>query len=72
MSLGLKICHLNPINRHSQFIRFYFYDRYIDMDVLGLIVVPSELVNDYKKILISYYEDENKKEDISNFLKNKC
>ena len=49
-----------------------FANHYLITHALGLIVVPSELVNEYKKILVSYYEDENKKEDIANFLKNNC
>ena len=49
-----------------------FANHYLITHALGLIVVPAELVNDYKKILVSYYEDENKKTEISNFLKNKC
>ena len=49
-----------------------FANHYLITHALGLIVVPSELVSDYKKILVAYYEDESKKEDISNFLKDKC
>lgn len=49
-----------------------FANHYLITHALGLIVVPSDLVDKYKKILVSYYEDENKKEEISNFLKNKC
>ena len=49
-----------------------FANHYLITHALGLIVVPSELVEEYKKILVSYYEDENKKDDISNFLKEKC
>ena len=49
-----------------------FANHYLITHALGLIVVPSELVSEYKKILVAYYEDESKKEDISNFLKNKC
>ena len=49
-----------------------FANHYLITHALGLIVVPSELVDEYKKILVSYYEDESKKENISNFLKNKC
>ena len=49
-----------------------FANHYLITHALGLIVVPSELVEEYKKILVSYYEDENKKDDISNFLKDKC
>ena len=49
-----------------------FANHYLITHALGLIVVPSELVDEYKKILVSYYEDENKKDDISNFLKDKC
>ena len=49
-----------------------FANHYLITHALGLIVVPSELVDEYKKILVSYYEDENKKDDISNFLKEKC
>ncbi len=36
----------------------------------GIIVVPAELVPEYKKLLIDYYEDIN--EDIIVFLKEKC
>ena len=49
-----------------------FANHYLITHALGLIVVPSELVDEYKKILVSYYEDESKKDDISNFLKSKC
>ena len=49
-----------------------FANHYLITHALGLIVVPSELVDEYKKILVSFYEDENKKDDISNFLKDKC
>ena len=49
-----------------------FANHYLITHALGLIVVPSELVSEYKKILVSYYEDESKKENISNFLKDKC
>lgn len=36
----------------------------------GLIVVPSELVSEYKKHLINYYEDKDR--EIIKFLKEKC
>ncbi len=49
-----------------------FANHYLITHALGLIVVPSNLVDEYKKILVEYYEDESKKEGISNFLKNKC
>ena len=49
-----------------------FANHYLITHALGLMVVPSELVDEYKKILVSYYEDENKKDDISNFLIDKC
>ena len=35
----------------------------------GIIVVPAELVSEYKKLLILYYEDRS--DDIKLFLKNK-
>ncbi len=35
-----------------------------------IIVVPAELVSEYKKLLILYYEDRS--DDIKLFLKNKC
>lgn len=38
---------------------------------LGLIVIPSELVEEYKGLLISYYEGRDEKA-IKTFLKNKC
>lgn len=37
----------------------------------GLIVIPSELVPEYKKLLIHYYETDEK-EEIIRFLKEKC
>ena len=49
-----------------------FANHYLITHALGLLVIPSELVSEYKKILVSYYEDENKKGVISDFLKNKC
>ena len=49
-----------------------FANHYLITHALGLLVVPAELVSEYKKILVSYYEDENKKGAISDFLKNKC
>ena len=36
----------------------------------GIIVVPAELVPEYKKLLIAYYEDIN--DNIIAFLKEKC
>lgn len=36
----------------------------------GIIVVPAELVSEYKKLLISYYENSNN--EIKAFLKEKC
>ncbi len=38
----------------------------------GLIVVPAELINEYKKVLVAYYEDEDQKGEIVRFLKDKC
>ena len=49
-----------------------FANHYLITHALGLIVVPAEQVKEYKKVLISYYEDESKKGDIVNFLKEKC
>ena len=49
-----------------------FANHYLITHALGLIVVPAEQVKEYKKVLISYYEDESKKDDIVRFLKEKC
>ena len=49
-----------------------FANHYLISHALGLIVVPAEQVKEYKKVLVSYYEDESKKGDIVNFLKEKC
>ena len=38
---------------------------------MGLIVIPSELVDEYKKHLVNYYEDKDLL-SIKNFLKDKC
>lgn len=47
-----------------------FANHYLISKGLGLIVIPSELVEEFKKHLINYYE--NKNEDIKEFLYNKC
>lgn len=49
-----------------------FANHYLIRNALGLIVVPANLVSEYKKALIAYYEDEEKKPLISTFLKEKC
>jgi prophage maintenance system killer protein len=49
-----------------------FANHYLISHALGLIVVPVEKVNDYKKVLVSYYEDESKKAEIVSFLKDYC
>ncbi len=47
-----------------------FANHYLISNGQGIIVIPAELVPEYKKLLVSYYED--KSEDIKNFLKEKC
>ena len=49
-----------------------FANHYLISHALGLIVVPAEKVDEYKKVLVAYYEDETKKSDIASFLKEKC
>ena len=49
-----------------------FANHYLISHALGLLVVPAEKVDEYKEILISYYEDESKKNEIASFLKGKC
>lgn len=49
-----------------------FANHYLISHALGLLVVPAEKVDEYKEILISYYEDESKKNEIASFLKEKC
>ena len=49
-----------------------FANHYLISNALGLIVIPAELVENYKTLLIAYYEDENKKAEIVNFLQTKC
>ena len=48
-----------------------FANHYLISKGLGLIVIPVEIIDDYKKLLISYYETNNDKE-IFDFIKNKC
>ena len=38
---------------------------------LGIIVIPAELVDEYKKLLVLYYEDRDLV-SIKDFLKDKC
>ena len=49
-----------------------FANHYLISHALGLIVVPAEKVNEYKKVLVAYYEDESKKSAIASFLKEEC
>lgn len=49
-----------------------FANHYLISHALGLIVVPAESVDEYKKVLVAYYEDESKKDNIVKFLKDKC
>ena len=49
-----------------------FANHYLISHALGLIVVPAENVDEYKKVLVAYYEDESKKDNIVKFLKDKC
>jgi prophage maintenance system killer protein len=48
-----------------------FANHYLISKGLGLIVIPAELVEEYRKRLIDYYEGKNVKE-IKDFLKNFC
>ena len=43
---------------------------FLDGNKRTAVVVPAELVSEYKKLLILYYEDRS--DDIKLFLKNKC
>ena len=47
-----------------------FANHYLISRGMGLIVIPAELVPDYKKLLIDYYENDS--EEIKEFLYNKC
>lgn len=47
-----------------------FANHYLISKGGGIIVIPAELVSDYKKHLINYYEDESS--EIISFLKEKC
>ncbi len=48
-----------------------FANHYLIRNGLGIVVIPSECVKDYKKHLINYYEDTDL-ESIKAFLKEKC
>ena len=47
-----------------------FANHYLISRGIGLIVIPAELVSDFKKLLINYYE--NDANEIKDFLYNKC
>ena len=47
-----------------------FANHYLISRGMGLIVIPAEFVDEFKKHLIDYYE--NKNDDIKAFLRNKC
>jgi len=48
-----------------------FANHYLISKGKGLIVIPAELVSEYKKLLIEYYETD-KTENIISFIKDKC
>lgn len=48
-----------------------FANHILIKNAAGLIVIPSELVNEYKKLLIHFYETDEK-ETIVRFLQDKC
>lgn len=48
-----------------------FANHYLISHGRGLLVVPAELTEDYKKLLVEYYET-GEKEEIAGFLKSKC
>ena len=48
-----------------------FSNHYLISKGKGIIVIPAELTEEFKKLLISYYE-ENNEEQIKKFLKEKC
>ncbi|MDE7161407.1 MAG: Fic family protein, partial [Anaeroplasmataceae bacterium] len=47
-----------------------FANHYMISKGYGLIVIPAEIVREYKKLLIDYYEEKN--DNIKKFLKEKC
>jgi len=47
-----------------------FANHYLISRGMGLIVIPAELVDEFKKCLIDYYEDKN--DDIKSFLYDRC
>ena len=48
-----------------------FANHYLISHGKGLIVIPAELVSEYKKHLVNYYEDKDL-DTIKKFLKEKC
>lgn len=48
-----------------------FANHYLIKNGLGIISIPSELTDEFKLLLINYYEGKNTKE-IKSFLKTKC
>lgn len=47
-----------------------FANHYLISRGMGLIVIPAELIDEFKKYLTDYYEDKN--DDIKNFLFDRC
>ena len=48
-----------------------FANHYLISKGQGIIAIPANLTNEYKKLLIDYYEGKDSTE-IKNFLKEKC
>lgn len=48
-----------------------FANHYMIQHELGLLVVPENIVSEFKALLVAYYEERNEIE-INEFLKEKC
>lgn len=64
----MKTQIFNDGNKRTAII---FANHFLISKAEGLIVVPENIVSEFKSLLVKYYEDTDT-DDIKNFLREKC
>ena len=71
IELALYVMKKQIFNDGNKRTGIIFANHYLISHGFGLMVVPENLVQDFKKLLVDYYEDTDSK-SIKTFLKEKC
>ena len=66
-----KLMKMQAFNDGNKRTSVIFANHYLISKGKGLIVIPDNLVSEYKNLLINYYESDID-DEIMNFLMNKC